>query len=303
MSEPESAPYQGPPRYEGPPPAPAAAGCYRHPDRPTGIVCTRCGRSICPECMVPASVGFQCPECVRDGRGSVRPVRRGTALRSAADRWGPVTLGLIAVNVAVFVVTAIDAALTGANPLTNNQSPLFFRLAQIPLLVHAGQWWRVFTAGFLHFGVLHIGLNMLALLVFGAELERGLGRWRFLAVYVVSLLGGAAALQLFSVPNAVAAGASTAIYGLLGSLGVLMIHRRQDVRGLLTLLAINVFISLLPGVSLVGHLGGLVAGAVATVVVVAARRVAAVQAVLLGVLGVALLVVALTVPTVLVLNI
>jgi membrane associated rhomboid family serine protease len=302
MTEPEPFPYQGPPRYEGPPPQ-MAATCYRHPDRPTGILCTRCGRPICPECMVPASVGFQCPECVREGRASVRPVRRGTALRSAGDRWGPMTLSLIGVNVAVFVVTAIDAVLHGANPLTNNQSPLFFRLAQVPLLVHAGEWWRVFTAGFLHFGVLHIGLNMLALLVFGAELERALGRWRFLAVYVVSLLGGAAALQLFSVPNAVAAGASTAIYGLLGSLGVLMIYRRQDNRGLLTLLAINVYISLLPGVSLVGHLGGLVAGAIATAAVVLTRRSALAQGAVLGVLGVALLVASLTVPTVLVLNI
>jgi membrane associated rhomboid family serine protease len=180
---------------------------------------------------------------------------------------------------------------------------VFSALAQAPDLVADGQWWRLLTAGFLHFGVLHVGLNMLALLVFGAELERALGRWRFLAVYVLSLLGGAVALQLFAAPNAVAAGASTAIYGLLGALGVLMIHRRQDVRGLITLLAINVFISLLPGVSLVGHLGGLVAGAIATVAVLATRRAVVAQAVVVGVLGVALLVVALAVPTVVVLNI
>ena len=102
---------------------------------------------------------------------------------------------------------------------------------------------------------------MLALLVFGSELERQLGRWRFLALYAVSVLGGAAAIQLFGDPRVPVAGASAAIYGLLGALGVLMVVSRQDVRGILTLLAINVVISFLPGVSLLGHLGGLVAGA------------------------------------------
>ena len=77
--------------------------CYRHPDRPTGIACARCGRPICPECMIPASVGFQCPECVREGQASVRGPRRGGGLQAAGRRWGAVTLTLIAINVAMFV--------------------------------------------------------------------------------------------------------------------------------------------------------------------------------------------------------
>ena len=307
MTEPEPeaepSPYQGPPRYEGPPPPPAATVCYRHPDRPTGIVCTRCGRPICPECMVQASVGFQCPECVREGRASVRPVKHGSALRSAAGRWGPVTVTLIGLNVAMFVITAVSVAALGGNPLNNYQSPLFAELAQVPAFVHAGEWWRVLTAGFLHFGLFHLGLNMLALLVFGSELERGLGRWRFLAVYVVSLLGGALSLQLFGVPNGYAAGASTAIYGLFGSLGVLLLYRRQEVRGLITLLVINIVLSLLPGVSLVGHLGGLVAGALATALLLVARRNALAQYLTLGVLAAALLVAALVAPTVVVISV
>lgn len=302
MSEPEPSPYQGPPRYEGQPPAPVTTTCYRHPGRPTGIVCTRCGRPICPECMVPAAVGFQCPECVQQGRASVRGVRRGSAVRSASGRWGPVTLTLIGLNVAMFVITAVSVAVLGGNPLDNYLSPLFAQLAQVPAFVQAGQWWRVLTAAFLHFGPLHLALNMLALLVFGSELERGLGRWRFLAVYVVSVLGGAASLQLFGAPNGFAAGASTGIYGLLGSLGVLLLYRRQDVRGLVTLLVINIVISFLPGVSLVGHLGGLVAGALATVVLLLARRARTAQVLGMGLLGVALLVVALTVPTLAVIN-
>lgn len=306
MTEPDprqyQGPYQGPPSYEGPPPAPALTTCYRHPDRPTGIVCTRCGRPTCPECMVPAAVGFQCPPCVREGQAGTRSPKRGTAVRSAAGRWGPVTLTLIALNVAMFVVTAAAEGMRGGNPLDNYNSPLFFDLAQVPALVQSGEWWRVLSAAFLHFGPLHLVLNMLGLLVFGSELERALGRWRFLAVYVVSMLGGAVTLQLFSDPRAVAAGASTAIYGLLGAFAVLMIRGRQDLRGLINLLVINVLISLLPGVSLVGHIGGLVAGALATVAVVVARRRPAAQAVALGVLGAVLLVAALAAPTLAVVN-
>ena len=294
MTEPEPSPYQGPPRYEGPPLTLGSATCYRHPDRPTGIVCTRCGRPICPECMVPASVGFQCPECVREGLAGVRRVKRGSGLRATADRWGAVTLSLIAVNVAMFVITAADAGLHGANPLDNYRSPLFAELAQVPLLVDAGQWWRIFTAGFLHFGLLHIGLNMLALLVFGAELERALGRWRFLGVYVVSLIGGAAALQLFGAPNVLAAGASTAIYGLFGALGVVLIVRKQDLRGLITLLVINIVISMLPGVSLIGHLGGLAAGVLATTLLVITRRRQLLGALCLVALAIVLVALALT---------
>jgi len=247
--------------------------------------------------MIPASVGFQCPECVREGQASVRVAKRGGGLQAAGRRWGVVTLGLIALNVAMFVVTAVDAATEGFSPLDNNFSTIFARLDQFPVAVAGGEWWRPLTAAFLHIGLIHLVLNMLAVLVFGSELERQLGRWRFLAVYLLSALGGAASIQLFGNPLQPVAGASTAIYGLLGSLGVLMIVRRQDLRGLLTLLAINVVISFLPGVSLLGHLGGLVAGAAATAIVVATRRRPPLQVAALAVLGVLLLVLIFSAPT------
>jgi membrane associated rhomboid family serine protease len=248
--------------------------------------------------MTPAAVGFQCPECIREGRASVRAPKRPGALRSAGRRWGPVTLGLIAVNVALFVVTAVSAGLVGNNPLDNYASPVWYALAEVPVLVQLGDVWRVLTAAFVHVGLVHLALNMLALLVFGSELERGLGRWRFAAVYAVSVLGGAAAIQSFGDPGQAVGGASTAIYGLLGALAVLMVVHRQDVRGILTLLAINIAISFLPGISLIGHLGGLVAGAAAAGIVVALRRRPPLEIVALAVLGLVLLGVALTVPTV-----
>src|SRR3712207_4141454 len=222
--------------------------------------------------MTPASVGFQCPEWVREGRASVRRPRQEPLLRRAGRRFGAVTIGLVAVNVVVFVATAVSAGLAGANPLDNEFSPLWAQLAQFPILVELGEDWRLLTAAFLHIGLLHLTINMFALLLFGSEMEHRLGRWRYLAVYLISALGGAVALQLFGEAGRPVAGASAAIYGLLGGLAVLMVARREDLRGLLTLLAINVVISFLPNVSLLGHLGGLVAGFLSCGLLVLARR-------------------------------
>jgi membrane associated rhomboid family serine protease len=252
--------------------------------------------------MIPASVGFQCPECVRAGNAGVRTVR-SNSLRTAGRRWGVVTLSLIALNVAMFVVTAVSAVTAGNSPADNQRSTVFVDLAQWPAGVYyLDEWWRVLTAAFLHIGPVHLVMNMLALLLFGSELERQIGWARYLAVYLTSALGGAVAIQLLGDPRVVVAGASAAIYGLLGALGVLMLASRQDIRGLLTLLAINVFISFLPGISLLGHLGGLVAGALAGAVLIALRRRAQLQVPALAVLAVALLVVSLTVPTLTVVN-
>jgi membrane associated rhomboid family serine protease len=198
----------------------------------------------------------------------------------------------------MFGATAFSAAVVGNSPLQNYRSPVFVDLSQVPVLVELGDWWRPVTAAFLHIGPVHLVLNMLALLIFGSELERQLGRWRFLALYLLSVLGGAAAIQLFGNPAGAVAGASTAIYGLLGGLGVLMLARRQDIRGLVTLLAINVVISFLPGVSLLGHLGGLVAGALAAGMMLLTRRRPAFQVAALAVLGAVLVALVLTVPTV-----
>jgi membrane associated rhomboid family serine protease len=251
--------------------------------------------------MIPASVGFQCPECVREGQASVRRVRSG-GLQAAGRRWGAVTLTLIAINVAMFVVTAVSAAADGFSPLDNARSTVFQALSQWPFGVTLlGEWWRVFTAAFLHIGVVHLAANMLGLLVFGSELERGLGRWRFLAIYLISAVGGAAAIQMFGDPRVPVAGASGAIYGLVGALAVFTLVRRQNVRGILTLLAIYVVFSFLPGISLLGHLGGLAAGALTAGIMLTTRRQRALQIAGVTALAVVVLALALTVSTVTVL--
>jgi len=223
--------------------------------------------------MHPASVGFHCPDDVRAGNAGVRRPSRGSGLRIAGRRWGPVTLSLIAVNVAMFLVTAVAAALAGSSPLDNQNSQLFFDLTQIPIYVDVGDWWRPLTAAFLHYGIVHLALNMLSLLLFGAEVERLLGRVRFLAVYLGGLLGGAAAVQLFGNPVGQVAGASTAIYGLFGAVAVVYLQQRLDLRGMLGLIVVNLAFSfLVPGISVLGHVGGLIGGAAAAAVLVGARR-------------------------------
>jgi len=212
-------------------------------------------------------------------------------------------LTLLAINVALFVVTAVSAALAGNFPLDNSDSPVFDALSQWPAGVHLlGEWWRVFTAAFLHIGPIHLALNMFGLLIFGPALEDRVGRWPYLATYLASALGGAAAIQLFSDPRVPHAGASGALYGLLGALAVLMLARRQDVRGVLTMVAIYVLFSFLPGISLLGHLGGLVAGALAGGILLLTRRRRPLQLVALVCLVVLLAATALTVPTVAVLS-
>lgn len=273
-----------PPYPGGPPPGPAA--CVRHPDRATGLRCTRCDRPACPECLREASVGYHCVDCVREGS---RGARRGTTVAGAELGGRPIVVPtLIVVNVAVFALTVAQAGSLGGNAA----APLFRAWSLVPLLVD-GEWWRVLTSGFLHFGPVHLLFNMLALWIIGRDVEVVLGRGRFLAVYLLGVLGGAAAAMLFSAPNIQLAGASGAVFGLMGALVVLLRRMRAPAGQVFGLIAVNIAISFLPGISLTAHLGGLVAGAAATAALVyaPARSRTAVQAGALGALAVLLVVV------------
>ncbi len=232
------------------------ATCYRHPDRETGVRCQRCERPVCPECLVPAPVGVQCVECVR------RHQPKATA-RSLTNtlRWTNVTSVLIGINVAVWLV---GAALSGGRGLlTGSPLAVIAGLAAEP--VAAGEWWRAITAGFLHSGLLHLGLNMAILYMLGPALEGALGRIRFTALYFTALIASSLGALLLS-PNAYTVGASGAIFGLMGAIIVGQHSMGIDPRrsGILTLLVLNlVFTFLIPGIAVGGHLGGLAGGLVA----------------------------------------
>ncbi|MEV1333549.1 rhomboid family intramembrane serine protease [Micromonospora costi] len=270
---------------ESPPTTPV---CYRHPGRETYVRCTRCDRPICPDCMRAASVGHQCPECVSEGRRTVRPARTAFG-GGAAGRHGYVTKALIAVNVLLMLLSIAsdrggDAAvggsglgglLGGPTPLTDWGSVL--GLARLPDGtvggVADGEWYRLITAMFLHFGLPHLLLNMWALWVLGRSLEANLGRLRFLALYLIAGFGGNVAAYLFSAQNATTAGASTAIFGLFAALFLIMRRLGRDTSGILPVLIVNlVFTFAVPSISIAGHLGGLVTGAAMALVLAYAPR-------------------------------
>ena len=249
-----------------------AQHCYRHPDREAYIACQRCERPICPDCMRDASVGFQCPECVAKGAKNVRAPRTiaGGAVQS---RPGIVTMVLIGINVAAFVLTdvlRIDAvnawgAMQAANVVTADGS-LYRGVAD-------GGYWRLLTAAFLHAGVLHILFNVYALYLFGPFVEKALGTWRYLAAYVTSAVVASVFVYWLSAPGTWTVGASGAVFGLFGMALVLLLKAKEDVRGLLVLLAINAAISVISArISWEGHLGGFVAGCVLGVVLAYAPR-------------------------------
>lgn len=252
----------GPPSAGGPPPPGAPAVCVRHPDRPTALSCTRCGRPSCPDCLREASVGYQCVDCVAEGH---RGTRRATTVAGAeAGGRSIVVPVLVVLNLLVFAGTAAVAGSIGVN----YDSSLFDDLALIPQAVAAGEVWRPITSGFLHIGPLHLAFNMFALWVIGRDMEILLGRGRFLAVYFLSMLGGAAAVMVLQ-PGSLVAGASGAVFGVMGGLLVALLRLRRPTGQVVGLLAINLALGFfIGGISWQAHVGGLIVGAAATAVLV-----------------------------------
>ncbi|MER7680945.1 rhomboid family intramembrane serine protease [Streptomyces sp. NPDC096934] len=250
--------------------------CYRHPDRETGVRCSRCERPICPECMVSAAVGFQCPECVRGGSGTGHPpsASRPRTLAGGTVAADPrlLTKVLIGINLALFLVQkAVGDRFTDSFDLIGR--------AYVPVLgsvegIAEGQWYRLLTSMFLHGNFVHILFNMLSLWWIGGPLEAVLGRARYLALYFVSGLAGSALTYLLAAPNQPSLGASGAIFGLFGATGVLMRRRNYDLRPLIALLVINLIFTFTPafGISWQAHIGGLVGGVVVGYAMVHAPR-------------------------------
>ncbi|MEU9888733.1 rhomboid family intramembrane serine protease [Sphaerisporangium sp. NPDC051011] len=201
--------------------------------------------------MNAASVGHQCPECVREGNKTVR--RAEAAFGGRPVTTPVVTWTLMAINVLAYV-----AEMFRTEEVVN-------RFAMSADHVAAGEWWRLFTGAFLHSpppSFWHILFNMWALYAIGPQLERMLGSLRFSAVYLLSALGGSVAIYLF---GTWALGASGAIYGLFGAMFVIARRMGYDARGVLWLIGINVVLTfVIPNISWQGHLGGLVAGVVTT---------------------------------------
>ena len=242
------------------------AYCYRHPDRETGLACSECGRPICTECMTVAPVGLRCPDHSGKPQGVAR-VRRQVRGAGWAGTGALVTKTLIAINVVLFLAELGTGSVIG-NILTGDiYGGVVDRFALAGKPVANGDWWRLVTAGFLHTNVLHIGLNMFILWLVGSPLEEMLGRGRYLLLYFVSLLAGSAGALLQTPLQTV--GASGAIFGLFGALLVLEYFATGQIVGgqAFGLIVINlVFSFTFSGISWGGHIGGLVGGILATLV-------------------------------------
>jgi membrane associated rhomboid family serine protease len=169
--------------------------------------------------------------------------------------------------------------------------------AYVPQLT-ALQPWRMITAGFAHdpSNVLHVLLNMYSLYIFGQALESMLGRARFLALYLLSLFGGSVGVLWLASPDSWVVGASGAIFGLMAAYFVVLRKLGQNSSQMLSLIAINlVFGFVSSGVSWQGHVGGLVTGGAVALIMANTRQVSQQAAQRLGLVGVAIILVLLTV--------
>lgn len=271
--------------------ASAVSTCYRHPERETYVSCARCERLICPDCMRTASVGFHCLECVKEGNKTVRRAR--TVFGGQVTGRALVTYTLIAINVVAYVGEValpqiVDRFANLGLGLIGPDGERYVHQAGFPpgfteTGVAAGEWYRLLTSAFLHleptsglFGILHIVLNMYWLWILGRTLEELLGPGRFLAVYLLSALGGGV-MEYVIAPEQSSVGASGAIFGIAACYFVLTRKLHHDPLGggrimvyLLIWLVVSAGIS-----SWQGHLGGLLAGGLLGVIMAyapAARR-------------------------------
>lgn len=244
--------------------------CARHPDRIAMVRCQRCDAPTCPDCQRPAPVGVQCVGCVR--RDPQRAPMR-SALGAELRGGKPVaTIAIIVACLIVFIVQRLplQASLSGCLTDVGRQGSVPFDevFGLIPLCVPSEPW-RLVTSGFLHVNLAHIAMNMYALWVVGSFLEQMLGRWRLVALFCCSILGGSLMVDAFARLGAfdpiamgtTTLGASGGVFGLFGALVLVMRRVGADMRGVLAIIGINVVFSfVIAGISWQGHLGGLATG-------------------------------------------
>ncbi|WP_060916152.1 rhomboid family intramembrane serine protease [Microbacterium oleivorans] len=273
--------------------------CYRHPDRQSFVLCQRCLRTICPACQTPLPVGVICPECLAEQQKGARsaevkrmPGRFARKLRS--DR-PVVTYAIVIVTIAVYLlqlIPVVGGTITSA-------------LAFAPAYVVPGSGapfepWRMLTVAFVHSTPLpfHVALNMLALWALGRSLEPSLGKVRFLALYVLSAIGGSALVALIA-PGSAVVGASGAVWGLLTSMIIIGRHLGVNILPIAILLGINLVFSFVgSGVSWQSHIGGGLVGLLVGYIFskTRAQKRQGLQAALLVAVGVGIIAVTVIVP-------
>jgi membrane associated rhomboid family serine protease len=240
--------------------------CYRHPDRETGRSCTRCGKPACGDCLVQASIGSHCVDCVKAAKPDVATRAKFWNARQPTL----VTYALIVTNIAFYIWT-VSANRRLDGPFPHGE----YTLALAKPFLQDGQYYRLVSSGFLHYGLFHVGMNMLLLFQLGQLLEPALDRVKFALLYIASLLGGSLGALILQ-PNGLHGGASGAVFGLMAAAAIGLHRRGVNVfrTGIGTTLILNLVITFtIPGISVGGHLGGAVAGALCGYVMLTPRHV------------------------------
>lgn len=265
--------------------------CYRHPDRETWIRCQRCDKSICPDCMRDAAVGFQCPDCVKQANKGTRQNRAMYGGERSADP-RLTSYVLIGINAVVWLAIAAtggsssrlgDLLALRANGACSPGDGYLYDISQrvcestgatfLPGVVD-GAWWQLMTSVFTHVAIWHVAMNMFALFIFGPALEGIIGRARFLAVYLVSGLASSVLVLFLSGQYGSTVGASGALFGLLGALLVLARKARLNSQWLMQNLLVGAVITVVGWrlISWQGHLGGFLGGVVTAAIIAYAPK-------------------------------
>ncbi len=269
--------------------------CYRHPGTQSFALCQRCLRTICGECQTPAPVGVICPECLKAQRKAQSPAQRRArrqrgALAASFAGWPPpITSGILVVTAFVGLLQVIP----GLGSIVTGELAFYTpRLYPHFNPDGASEPWRLLSALLVHGGMLHFALNMFAVFIIGRSLEPMLGRARFLALYLLSGLGGSVAVALIA-PLTPVVGASGAVFGLLGAILVIGRSAGANMTGILIILGANLVIGFLPGFHIAwqAHIGGALVGALVALILVRTRGQSQqrIQALLLGAVGLALI--------------
>jgi membrane associated rhomboid family serine protease len=271
-----------------PSPTAGVPTCYRHPGRETHIRCQRCNRPICPDCMRDAAVGFQCPNCVAEGKKTTRSGRTAFGGLRPGNA-GMTSFVLIGINVAVFLAILASGGnssrllawlelrpnglcLAGNGAFDTTRAVCQGQGEWLPGVAD-GAYWQLITSAFTHAQPLHIAFNMFALYVLGPQLELVIGRARFLALYLLSALTGSALVYWAGPEFQATVGASGAIFGLMGALLVVALKLRVNAQQILMWIGINFVLTVaISNISWQGHVGGFVGGVVIAGILVYAPR-------------------------------
>jgi membrane associated rhomboid family serine protease len=252
--------------------------CYRHPDRQSFVLCQRCLRTVCPECQTQAPVGVICPECMKNERKNRTPAQKRAERRWGGNRGAAMAVTRSGKPIVTYVLLAVTSFLgllgliPGFGEQVNAQLAFYTPYLYPSLTFLPFEPWRLLTAVFVHGGFIHLALNMLALWMIGQSLEPLLGRARFLALYLISGLGGSVMVALIA-PESPVVGASGAIFGMMAALLIIGRHMGSNVTGLLVILGVNfAYGFFVDGISWQGHLGGAIVGALVALIIVATKR-------------------------------